>query len=444
MIERGQSRCFVPDRNNPGAPIVEGWLISPAGAVGVSPNDRWVTDELDAVVRGITAGLSLDDALAGVLRAVEHLVAASSASIFLSEPDGSISPRRFTTRTTGEPHWDDHANLRPGGITRTVLRTGAAISISDTFVDPRTTDIAQPDRPSLAAVPIRGDDRIIGVLYANWGEPHACHADDVIVLERLGAYGAIAIENARLHTQEIEARRDAVEAHQRLQRLLATVAHDLEGPLTLIVAYEELLRSTTRDDALEVARRALPGMERAARRIQRLVSDLLVVSRIGAHQFAVIRAPMDLTVVLRDIVAEQQALTGAHRIDLIAPGSIVGNWDGLRIAEVFQNLVSNAVKFSLDGGEIRIDVDESADFVTVRVVDHGIGIPPDEIPRLFQPFGKLDTEPTTRGVGLGLYISKVIVELHGGRITVTSDGKRGSIFTVALPRRHGRPSFSRA
>jgi signal transduction histidine kinase len=430
--------------SDPANRVMEGYLISGVDAVGESPHVDSVSDELDAVVRGITAGLSLDDALAGVLRAVERLMGATSASIFLAEPDGSISPQRFTTRTTGEPHWDDHANLRPGGITRTVLKTGAVISIGDTYADPRTIDIAQPDRPSLAAVPIRGDDKVIGVLYANWQEPHITRPEDVALLERLAVYGAIAIENSRLHAREIEARRDAVEAHQRLQRLLATVAHDLEGPLTLIVAYEELLRSTTRHDALEVAQRALPGMERAARRIQRLVNDLLVVSRIGAHRFEIIRAPMDLIRVLQDVVSNQQSLSTIHRLRLIAPLSVHGNWDSLRLGDVFANLVSNAVKFSLDGGDVLIAVEESADAVTVRVEDEGIGIAPEEIHRLFQPFLQLDAEPTTRGVGLGLYISKVIVELHGGQIWATSDGQRGSVFTVTLPRRLGYPSFTRS
>ena len=417
-------------------------MVSPATTIDQSANDQWVSDELDTVVRGITSGLSLDDALAGVLQAVERLVGASSASVFLIEPDGSVSPRRFTTRTTGEPHWDDHANLRPDGITRTVLHTDGAIVISDTANDPRTADIAQPDRPSFAAVPIRGENKVVGVLYANWCQPRVPRSEDLALLERLADYGAIAIENARLHAQEIEARRDAVEAHQRLQRLLAAVAHDLEGPLTLIVAYEELLRSTTTKDSLEIAQQALPGMERAARRIRRLVSDLLMVSRIGAHRFGVIRAPVDLAVVLRDVTLEQQKFTTAHQIWLVTPGSMVGHWDGLRLADVFQNLVSNAVNFSPDGGDVRIEVDESPDVVTVRVVDPGIGIPPEEIPRLFQPFTKLDAEPTTRGIGLGLYISRVIVELHGGGITVTSDGRRGSVFTVTLPRRMGYPLVS--
>ncbi|HLZ09729.1 MAG TPA: ATP-binding protein [Chloroflexota bacterium] len=391
--------------------------------------------ELDLVVRGITAGLSLDDALAGILRAVERLVAASSASILLAEPDGSIGPRRFTTRTTGEPHWDDHASYRPGGITLTVLQTGATISIDDTSRDPRTIDIAQASRPSIAAVPIRGNDKVLGVLYVNWQQSHVTIPTEVALLERLADFGAIAIENSRLHALEIEARREAVEAHQKLQRLLATVAHDLEGPLTLIVAYEELLRSTTHSNALEVARRALPGIEGAARRIRRLVNDLLIVSEIGAQRFEIVRAPADLAVVLREVVEQQQLQSAAHRLQLSMPPSIPGNWDIRRITEVFTNLVSNAVKFSLDGGDIQIEAEESADLVTVRIIDEGIGIAPHEIPRLFQPFSQLDAEPTTRGVGLGLYISKVIVDLHDGQIRVDSSGERGSVFTVVLPRR---------
>ncbi len=409
-------------------------MASSVESVSERPSGRVVAAELHSVVQGITAGLSLDDALARVLRAVEKLVGASSASILLVESDGSINPRRFTTSTTGEPHWDDHTRVRPDGITRTVLDTGQVIAIDDTLGDPRTRDVARPERPSIAALPMRYDERDVGVLYTNWREPYNIRADDLECLATLATYGAIAIENARLHAQERETRRDAEEAHQRLQRFLAMVAHDLEGPLTMVVAYGELLRSSNGDDAQEVAQRVIPGIERAARRIQRLVNDLLFVSQMGSQRLSIVPSTMDLVSVLHSVIGQQQTMTTSHRLVLDAPARLEGEWDREKISNVFINLLSNAVKFSPDGGDIRITVDFSSDSVTVKVVDSGLGIDPDQIPRLFQPFSRLDLEPTTKGAGLGLYIAKAIVELHGGRIWVKSEAGRGSVFSVVLPR----------
>src|SRR5689334_17952414 len=124
-------------------------LVTSVEYVGDRPSDRRVAAELHRVVQGITAGLGLDETLAGVLRAVESLVGASSSSILLVEPDGSIGRRRYTTSATGEPHWDDHTRVRPTGVTHTVLQTGQLIAVEDTLSDPRTRDVARTDRPSI-------------------------------------------------------------------------------------------------------------------------------------------------------------------------------------------------------------------------------------------------------------------------------------------------------
>jgi signal transduction histidine kinase len=408
--------------------------MTPVEFVGERPSGRYVAAELHAVVQGITAGLSLDESLTGVLRAVERLVGATSASILLVEPDGSLGPRRFTTSATGTPHWDDHTRVRPDGITKLVLQTGQPVAIEDALSDPRTRDVARPDRPSIAVLPMHYAERYVGVLFANWHDRHVFHPDDLECLRTLATYGAIAIENARLHQQERDNRRDAEEANQRLHRFLEMVAHDLEGPLTMVVAFGELLRSSTDDDAKEVAQRVIPGIERAARRIQRLVNDLLFVSQLGTHRLSIAPTTMDLIDALRGVMKQQQALTPVHQIVLDGPTRLDGEWDREKIGNVFNHLLSNAVKFSPDGGEVTIAVDFSSDVVNIRVTDHGVGIDADQIPLLFQPFSMLDLEPTTKGAGLGLYIAKAIVELHGGRIAVQSEVRQGSSFTVTLPR----------
>jgi signal transduction histidine kinase len=98
------------------------------------------------------------------------------------------------------------------------------------------------------------------------------------------------------------------------------------------------------------------------------------------------------------------------------------------------NLVSNAIRYTVDGGTIRVMVAEAGELVIIRVIDPGIGIAPEHLPRLFQPFSQLSPEPTTKGAGLGLYIAKAIVELHGGQIWAKSVLGTGSTFSVALPR----------
>ena len=393
-----------------------------------------VSAELHAVVQRVTTGRSLDDVLVAVLEAVESLLGAASSTIILTQYDGSPSRERFTTRQTGRPHWDARANTRrtasPGKFLRRARRSRSAMRAS--IPEPRPW--SSPVDRAFVAVPIRYAENNVGVLYVNWWEPRQFGASEIALLETIATYGAIAIENARLRRQENLARREAEELQQRLQRFVATVAHDLEGPLTLVVAYSELLRRSTPPERLEVAARALPGMDRAARRIQRLVHDLHAVARIGASRLEVVPSRIDLCELLGAIVADLQGTTANHQLAVEGPTSLLGEWDSAQISEAFTNLVSNAIRYSVDGGPVRIVVDEAGDLVIVRVVDQGIGISADQIPRLFQPFSQLSPEPTTDGAGLGLYIAKAIIELHGGKIWAKSELEKGSTFTVALPR----------
>jgi signal transduction histidine kinase len=394
-----------------------------------------VTDELHRLIQQIASGLSLDDALTGVLLAVERLCDVDSSSILLARPDGSVDRRRFTTRHTGQPHWDDHGQVRDDGVTIAVLRTGEAVAIEDTFEDDRTRYIARPDRRSVAAVPLRHAHGTLGVLYVNWRDRHPCSPGELDLLETLATYGAIAIENARMLQRESEARREAEEAHQKLRRFLGLVAHDLEGPLTMVVAYAELLRLCSSDDSFQVIQETVPGIHQAARRIQRLVTDLLVVGQITGDELVLEPRRVDLVRLLREVIEQQYELSRRHRLVLSAPASLSGDWDAARLRQVFANLIANAVRYSGEGGDVLVSVHDGEDQeVAVSIADQGVGISGDQLASLFRPFTRLDREPTTDGVGLGLYIAKAIVERHHGRIWVESTPGRGSTFWVALPR----------
>ena len=147
--------------------------------------------------------------------------------------------------------------------------------------------------------------------------------------------------------------------------------------------------------------------------------------------------PLDLVALVRDVAEQFQPLSEAHPIQVEATAEpLMGTWDRERLEQVVQNLLTNAIKYSPGGGAIQVSIDDLGQEARLAVRDEGIGIPPALLPRLFEPFYRI--EPATRamrGLGLGLHISKVLVEAHGGRIQAESAGEgQGSTFTVTLPR----------
>lgn len=394
---------------------------------------RLIAEELHTIAQRITAERSLDDALAAVLHAAETIFGATSASILLTDQEGSGPTRRFTTRHTGQPHWDDHVHVRPDGVTMSVLRTGAPIVVGDSSDDPRAPDVATPGEAMFAAVPIRHGGRTIGVLFVDWDRNRPYSAADLRLLETLAAYGAIAVENARLHARDEAAQQEAEAARQRLQQFLGMVAHDLRGPLGVVATSIELLRESSQSNRGDVEAHVLPATENALRRMRRLVDDLLGASRIGSGRFHIRPFPMDLVEIAKRVVEQHRSVSRDHQIILEAPDRLEGDWDPERIGQLLTNLVSNAIKYSPDGGIVRVSVTTAGDQVTLRVRDSGIGIAPERLPLLFQPFVRFHQEPETDGLGLGLYIARAIVEAHRGRIWVESTVGQGTSFFVALP-----------
>lgn len=244
----------------------------------------------------------------------------------------------------------------------------------------------------------------------------------------------VALKNTVLYDEAIKHAEEAEADRQRLRRFLAMVAHDLRGPLTVVLGYTQVLRRQAGHMDPEAELRALTTIENAATQMQRLVVDLLDTARIGVGHFEIHPEHIDLMTVLRFVVEEQQATTTDHCIALEGPEHLEGAWDHDRISQLFTNLVSNAIKYSPRGGDISIEVSLEDSEVVTCVRDHGMGIPPERASQLFLPFTRVGQESLTKGSGLGLYIAKGIVDAHHGRIWVNSELGRGSVFCVALPR----------
>ena len=172
-------------------------------------------------------------------------------------------------------------------------------------------------------------------------------------------------------------------------------------------------------------------------RLEELVADLLDASRIQQGRLELRPEPMDLAALARRVLErfEQAPERGEHHaLELDVPEPVVGTWDPARLDQVITNLVSNALKYAPDGGVVRLRVRRGERDAELSVSDQGIGIAPEELAQLFQPFARgALARDSTGGTGLGLYISAQIVERHGGTIAVESEPGQGSTFTVRLP-----------
>jgi len=242
---------------------------------------------------------------------------------------------------------------------------------------------------------------------------------------------------ARDISEQKRLQRAAEEASRMKDDFLALLSHELRTPLNTVIGYMRMLRRT--DLAPELRDRALDAMERNSEALTQLVNDVLDTSRIVTGKMRLVLAPVQLPPVLSDAIqtVEAAATSKGVRLDVRVAGEleVVGDQDRLR--QVFWNLLSNAVKFTPAGGCVTVEAAADRGAVRVSVSDTGIGIEAKHLPYVFQRFWQADngTSREYGGLGLGLALARHIVEMHGGTIDVTSEGRgHGSTFRVALPR----------
>ena len=235
------------------------------------------------------------------------------------------------------------------------------------------------------------------------------------------------------------------ESERQKDQFLSIVSHELKTPLTPLKALAQLLRARLgrhrtegRPLDLDSFEKNLLTIERQVDRMNGLVNDLLEVSRAGQGRFQLERADMDLMAAVRDVVqryTDQTEEDGRYRFTVAGPDTVPVQGDQARLEQVLMNLVGNAVKYSPAGGEVVVTVtcDDAAAAVTVR--DQGIGIAPEDLPALARPFARGSSRAQTfAGMGIGLYLSKVVAEGHGGSLQVRSDGvDQGTTVTVTIP-----------
>ena len=233
-------------------------------------------------------------------------------------------------------------------------------------------------------------------------------------------------------------RRSLRDASARMRdELFASVSHELRTPLTSIIGYTELLVDMGEQAVSEQAARLIAVIERNAERELRLVEDLLTLASLGASTLTVQPAPTDLAPIVEEVVRTHAATADEAGVELrwTAPAEVCVRGDAQRLQQVVRNLVGNAIKFTPAGGAVALAISTDGDHGVLVVEDQGIGVSPEELPRLFEGLfrGTHAVAAHLPGAGLGLPIVKGIVDAHGGEVDVESRHGQGTRVLVRLP-----------
>jgi signal transduction histidine kinase len=233
-------------------------------------------------------------------------------------------------------------------------------------------------------------------------------------------------------------RATAEEALRLRDAFLSIAAHELRTPLTTLLGRAQLLQKwlEREESAPERDVRSIRIVVKQAQRLNEMITGLLDVSRIQGGRFTIAPRPLNLLALVRRVVDEWRLAAAQHTLLLEAaqePLTVQG--DELRLEQVLQSLLDNAIKYSPGGGEVRVEVGRSRGKARVRVSDHGIGIPAATQGELFHNLCRAENADAEglSGLGIGLYVANQILELHSGRIAVESVEGEGSAFTVELP-----------
>jgi signal transduction histidine kinase len=284
------------------------------------------------------------------------------------------------------------------------------------------------DPKSAILVPLYTHAKLVGaILLVSTDPSHIYSQSDVRLVEQLAQRAAYALENALLYAE-------AQRAIQSRDSMLSVVAHDLRNPLGNVLMQAALLRRPGSEPERR-SQKPLQMIERAGKRMNRIIQDLLDLTRIEEGQLSVERVVVSARQAMSDVFEAQQPLARAasHELVLEVSRELPDVWaDRDRLLQVFENLIGNAIKFTPSGSTITVGAAPSNGDVMFWVEDTGPGILPENMPHVFDRFWQAQRNPR-HGVGLGLAIVKGLVEAHRGRVWVESTVGRGTTFFFTIP-----------
>jgi signal transduction histidine kinase/CheY-like chemotaxis protein len=364
---------------------------------------------------------------------------ADGCAIDLLKPDGAIERLCLFV---GDPQLERRAEtLRAFGVPPSspavrVIRTGVgemkSISADDANgLEPAHRAAYDALGPhSVMSVPMSTlTEKAVGAISLFMVDPERVHTtDEFVLLEDIGRRAGTAVEIATL----FEGAQRAVRSRDDM---LSIVSHDLRNPLSTILMSTVLMsRSLPEGEAGARLRKLLERVERPAKRMEALLGDLLDVSAIDSGRLPVEKTDGDLTALVRELREgfELHASKKSIALTIEATDALETDFDKKRMIQAISNVVLNAIKYTQPGGHVAVRLFRDAEGVKIEVGDDGPGISPEHLARIFERFFRERSGYNQEGLGLGLFITKGIVDAHGGRIDVESAVGRGSTFTIVL------------
>ncbi len=288
---------------------------------------------------------------------------------------------------------------------------------------------------SILAVPIQFQGQVLGVLEVlNKPDGTDYNGDDVTILETLSVQTAIAIQNVRLQRMLGRTKDDAARLDKMKSDFIAITSHELRTPLGLILGHSTFLRELVAEEYYE----QLDTIIRNAMRLKEIIENMTSAANVQSGMAVVRRRTVSVRRLVEDVVREHMPEAGEKQVNLrpkLADDELMVEGDAEKISIAIANLVKNAIAFTNPGGHIFLDAERVPGYVKVAVIDNGIGIPAKDLPHIFERFFQVESHLTRKhgGMGLGLSVAKMMVEMHGGRIWAESVEGKGSSFTMLLP-----------
>jgi signal transduction histidine kinase len=302
-----------------------------------------------------------------------------------------------------------------------------------------------PSHPALLAAPLDAGGRTLGAWAITYARSRRFEEIDRQFFGTLSRVCAQALDRARLYELERRARADAEEANRAKAQFLASMSHDLRTPLNAIGGYVQLIELGIRGPVTPEQLVDLGRIQRSQQFLLSLINDVLNFAKLEAGSVVYDISPFPIRGLLADVelMVRPQMDSRGLLYSWSAPGPEVEiAVDPEKLQQVLLNLVGNALKFTPTGGTISISCRLAEHTVDLLVQDTGIGIPPEKLESIFDPFVQVhpDAEHTREGIGLGLSISRNLVRGMGGELSVASEVGRGSLFTLTIPRANGPPA----
>jgi signal transduction histidine kinase len=388
----------------------------------------------------LSATLDLPELLQSIVDAAAELTDSEQASI--AEIDSTGKQLRFIAARWMDPKI--MADMRvplEGSITGQAFRKEKPVAVHDTqtskFFYRQVDEASGFQTRSMLSVPMSMRGETTGVLSAlnkTGGEKYS--GVDVAVLETLASQAAIAIHNSKLLRETREAYAHLAQLDEMKNNFISITSHELRVPLGLVLGHASVLKETAKGEVLE----QVEVIERSALRLKDIVEDLSQIETLQNYPRSLMPQRFDVIGLLDRMVKAAIPAAEEKQLDLVSrlpKGTleIDGEQEKLHIA--IDHILRNALTFTNPGGRVEVSLEDEGDWVRIAVADTGVGIPEADLERIFERFYQVEAHMTRKhgGMGLGLAVAKMMVELHGGEILVESVEGQGSQFTVRLPKR---------